>query len=122
LFDSGVPLVQIPCALVAEMLRTTMPELRAHLQGHNAICDYLVEIVGQHHDDHFAWSKVIWDIAAPAWLIHAGWLPSTLHHSPRLTEFTTFSFDARRHFIRVVDHLDRDGIYKDLFTKLTAMA
>ncbi|MGH7143228.1 MAG: nucleoside hydrolase [Planctomycetota bacterium] len=120
LFDSGVPLVMIPCALVAEMLRTTMPELEAHLKGKSAIGDYLCEIVGGYHRDHFAWSKVIWDISAPAWLMNAGWLPSTLEHSPILTEETTWSFDARRHLIRVVTQIHRDGIYRDVFTRLAA--
>lgn len=119
LFDSGVPLVQIPCALVAEMLRTTNPELNAHLKGKSEIGDYLCEIVEKYSDDHFAWSKVIWDIAAPAWLINAKWLSSSITHSPILTDHHTLSFDSRRHLMRVVTHINRDGIYRDLFMKLT---
>ncbi|HTL51695.1 MAG TPA: nucleoside hydrolase [Planctomycetota bacterium] len=120
LFDSGVPFVQIPCATVAELLATTMQELNAYLKGKSAIGDYLCEIVGGYHTDHFAWSKVIWDISAPAWLINAGWLPSVITHSPILTERFTVSVDLRRHFMRVVTNLDRDGIYRDVFTKLAA--
>lgn len=118
LFDSGVPLVQIPCVLVAEMLRTTISELQAYLKGKSAISDYLCEIVEQYSDDHFAWSKVIWDIAAPAWIINSKWLSSSITHSPILTDQHTYSFDNTRHFMRVVTHIDRDGIYRDLFTKL----
>jgi inosine-uridine nucleoside N-ribohydrolase len=118
LFDSGVPLVQIPCALVAEMLSTTIPELHAHLKGKSEIGDYLCDIVEQYSDDHFAWSKVVWDISAPAWLINSQWLSSSIVHSPILTDQFTLSFDSRRHFMRVITHINRDGIYRDLFTKL----
>ncbi|MFL7810400.1 MAG: nucleoside hydrolase, partial [Anaerolineae bacterium] len=38
-FDSGVPLVQIPCKNVAEHLRTTIPEMAAYVKGQGAIGD-----------------------------------------------------------------------------------
>src|SRR5690606_36373960 len=40
LFDSGVPLVQIPTKNVSEHLRTTVPELGQHLRGRSRIGDY----------------------------------------------------------------------------------
>ena len=117
LFDSGVPLVQIPCTNVAEHLRTTVPELEACLRGRSELGDYLCDIVCSYHEDHFAWSKVIWDIAAVAWLINPGWVQSKLEHSPILTERVAYSFDDSRHFIRIATHINRDPVFRDLFRK-----
>lgn len=117
LFDSGVPLVQIPCTNVAEHLRTTIPELDAWLRGKGALGDYLCDIVASYHEDHFAWSKVIWDVSAVAYLVNASWLPSTLVHTPVLTERITYSADWNRPLMRVGTHCKRDAIFRDIFTK-----
>jgi len=118
LFDSRVPLVQIPCYLVAEQLRTTVAELEAHIKGKSAIGDYLFQIFYDYHDDHFAWSKIIFDISTVAWLINAEWLLSAIVHSPILTDQMTYSHDWRRHLMRVVMHINRDGVFGDLFRKV----
>ena len=118
LFDSGVPLMHIPCRNVAEHLRTTIPELEACLRGRSALADYLVDIVRGYHAEHFAWSKVIWDISTVAWLLEPGWVPSHLDHAPILTAQLTYSRDPSRHLIRCASHCDRDAIFGDLFTRL----
>jgi purine nucleosidase len=118
LFDSGVPLVQIPCAGVTTHLHTTIPELEAYVSGRGAIGDYLVEIVKGYHADHMAWSKVIWDISTIAWLLNPEWVPTQLMHSPILTDQTTWSVDHSRHLIRYAYHIRRDPIFRDLFHKL----
>ena len=121
-FDSGVPLVQIPVMGVCSHLHTTIPELEAHVAGRGAIGDYLVETVRSYHSDHFpvptAWSKVIWDISAVAYLLNESWTPTHLVHSPIVTEQGTWSFDSRRHLIRSAYHVNRDPIFADLFRKL----
>jgi inosine-uridine nucleoside N-ribohydrolase len=45
LFDSGVPLITIPCMSVASGLATTASELSAHLKDRNNIGTYLTETV-----------------------------------------------------------------------------
>jgi len=117
-FDSGVPLVLIPCMGVASHLLTSVPELEACLGGKNAFCDCLIELFKAYSPDHFAWAKEIWDIAAVGWLVNPGWIPSDLVHSPILTDQCTWSFDNSRHFIRCAKSLSRNAIFKDLFTKL----
>ncbi|MCD6360519.1 MAG: nucleoside hydrolase [Armatimonadetes bacterium] len=120
ILDCGVPFMQIPCKNVSEHLTTTVPELEVNLKGRNPIADYLFEIFCAHHEDHFAWAKVIWDISAVAWLINSNWVPSVLAHSPILTDQVTWSLDWSRHFIRVATHCDRNAIFADLFRKLQA--
>lgn len=117
-FDSGVPLIFVPCKNVAEHLRTTVPELEAYLRGAGAIGDYLCDIVAGYHDDHRGWSKVIWDLAPIAALISAAWVPTVTAHSPILTDQLTWSADASRHLIRVATHVNRDAIFRDLFDKM----
>ncbi|MBN2451210.1 MAG: nucleoside hydrolase [Lentisphaeria bacterium] len=117
LFDSGVPLVQVPCTNVAEHLRTTIPELDAWLRGRSPLGDYLCDIVRGYHKDPFAWSKVIWDVSAVAWLVQPDWVPTTLVHAPILTDQLTYSRDDRRPFLRVATHCNRDAIFRDIFTR-----
>ncbi len=122
IFDSGVPFVQLPCTPVVTHFTTTVPEMAAHVAGRGAIGDYLFGIFEAHHDDHFAWSKVLWDMTAVAWLIDDEWLPSHLVHSPIVTDDYTYSFDDSRHLIRTVYFLHRDPIFRDFFTKLQKRA
>jgi len=117
-FDCGVPFVHIPCPNVAEHLRTTVPEMERHVKGRGAIGDYLHEIFCDYHQDHYAWSKVIWDISTVAWLIDSNWVPSSIVHSPILTPELTWSENRSRHFIRVADTCKRDPIFRNLFQKI----
>ena len=118
ILDSGVPLVLIPCKGVASHLITTTYELEHYLSEDNELGKYLTDIVKGYANDPFGWSKVIWDIAAIAWLINPEWVPTSIVHSPILTNNITYSFDTARHFIRVADHVDRDSIFADMFKRL----
>ena len=121
-FDSGVPFVQIPCHPVASHLLTTLAELECFVKGRGAIGDYLVDIFAAYSQNHFAASKVIWDMSAVAWLLDASWVPTDVVHSPVLTEQKTWSHDPSRHFIRVAQTVRRDAIFGDLFEKLERWA
>lgn len=121
-FDSGVPLVQLPCTPVVTHFTTTVPEMERYVGGRGPIGDYLLTIFKDYHKDHFAWSKVLWDMTAVAWLVNDKWLPSDLVHSPIVTDNYTFSFDPSRHMIRVVNFVNRDPIFRDFFTKLDKQA
>ncbi len=133
--DCGVPLVLIPCQGVTTHLRSTVPEIELYVQGKGAIGDYLAETFKGYSDDHFAWSKEIWDVVAIAYLINADWLPSHIVSSPIISQQTagelvnrepddwlkrvlTWSFDHSRHQIRCAYYVQRDPIFRDLFTKL----
>ena len=127
LFDSGVPLVQIPTKNVAEHLRTTVPELAQHMRGRSRIGDYLygqfleyyaLRMSRQDRNDGFPWSKVIWDISAIAWLNNPEWVPSDIVRSPVLTTDMRWEQDAGRHSVRVANNVDRDAVFNDLFGRL----
>ena len=118
LFDSGVPLVQIPCKNVAEHVRTTVPELERCLGDVGEIGPFLVDRVAEYGDGRLGWSKVIWDIAAVAYLRNPDWLRSHLTASPRLSDDYTWARDPSRHLIRVASDADRDAIFQDCFESL----
>ncbi|HZJ56653.1 MAG TPA: nucleoside hydrolase [Clostridia bacterium] len=119
IFDSGVPLVQIPCMGVTTHLHTNISELEYYLDGKSQIGTYLTDIVRNYTNNPYAWSKVIWDISAVAWLINPDWVPTNLTHSPMVTDQVTWSFDVSRHLIRCANFIHRDPIYGDLFKKLS---
>jgi hypothetical protein len=110
--------MQLPCTPVVTHLATTLPEMEFYLKGRGAIGDYLLEIFRGYRKDHYAWSKVLWDMTAVAWLIDGDWTPSHLIHSPIVTDQYTFSFDGSRHFIRAAYHIRRDSIFADFFRKI----
>jgi purine nucleosidase len=118
LLDSGVPLVHIPCRNVTEHLRTTQAEIDRFVRGSGAIGDYLADIYAGYFSDHFARSKVLWDLGAVAWVVNPDWVPTAAVHSPLLTSEGTWSHDPRRHLILEALGVDRDAIVGDLFRKL----
>ncbi|MBT3265804.1 nucleoside hydrolase [Candidatus Poribacteria bacterium] len=122
-FDCGVPLVHIPCRNVTSHLHTTIPELEHYLGGQGRLCDYLVDIVKGYVSDagRYGWSKVIWDISATAYLINGDWVPTHLAPSPVLTDDFRWAVGADRHTIRAATYVKRDPIFRDVFTKLTAV-
>ncbi len=116
--DSGVPFVHLPARGVVSHLLTTVSEIERYVEGQGKIGDYLAKIFKEYHNDHFGWSKVIWDISATAYLINSSWVPTDIVHSPTLTDAVTWSFDNSRHLMRVATSVNRDAIFKDLFQKL----
>jgi len=130
--NSGVPLIHVPCANVAQKLRTTVAELREHLAGQNQASDFLLERYRQYQTYEtpkkqqrnagrpIAYSKEIWDVAPIAWLIDPSWCKSELRPSPILSASCRWSTDPSRHLIRQLNDLDRDAIFGDLFTKLAS--
>lgn len=122
MFDSGLPLVHIPCLGVASHLLTTRCELDQAIHGRNAISDFLYDRFVSYTSDHFAWAKEIWDISTVAFMLNPDWLPSQLEPSPILTDDLKYRpAPSGRHMIRAPWYLYRNPIFKDLFTKLQAV-
>lgn len=118
IFDSGVPVVWMPCINVAQQIKTTQAELERFMKGRSEIGDFLFESFSAYTDDHFGWSKEIWDLGPIAWLVNPGWTTSALVHSPMLSEGLTWSHSPYRHFVREIRTVNRDAIFRDLFRKL----
>ena len=123
MFSSGVPLVHIPCRSVAQLLQTTLPEMATYVKGRGSIGDYLHQIYEGYSDDHYARSKVIWDISTIAYLNDASWLLSYLAPVRELNDDKSYApAKPNAHLTRLVYSITRDGVFRDLFKKLEAFA
>ncbi len=120
LFNSGVPLIQVPAKNVAEHIRTTVPELTRFLDDGGPVSEYLLEIFTGYGEQYNAdaWAKEIWDLAPIAYLVNPSWVPSHLAHSPWLSDDFRYSHDPNRHLIRVARDVNRGPIFDDFFATL----
>ena len=123
-FNSGAPVVQLPCAGVVSAFYTTEPELNYWLKGKNSLCDYLVEHTVEEANSYAegkVWSRVLWDVTAVGWLLnddhrflHSRMIPTPVpeydHHWGRA---------PLNPLCRYVYHVNRDALLGDLFLKLT---
>lgn len=119
-FDSGVPLVLLPCMGVVSTLRTTIAELAVHVEPTGELGAFLTERVRGYHEEKqtLGWSKPIWDMAPVAWLNDARMMHTALRPSPVLGADVRWSVDPSRHLVRVVEYIDRDAVFGDFFAKL----
>ncbi len=65
--------VQLPCFGVVSEFRVSEPELRYWLEGKNPLADYLAQntiAAAQKYAKGTAWTRVIWDVTAIAWLLN----------------------------------------------------
>ncbi|GIP30968.1 nucleoside hydrolase [Paenibacillus sp. J2TS4] len=118
LFDSGVPLIHVPCYNITSHLLTSVPELEACIGGKNEACDALIELVREYGNNRPGWAKVVWDIGAIACLINESWAPTKVVQTPHVNEQLTWSFSHNRHLMKVVFAVDRNAIFSDMYTKL----
>jgi purine nucleosidase len=118
ILNSGVPLVLIPCMGVASHLQTTLSEMKDFVKESGVIGEYLYETFRQVHPDHYAYSRVIWDISTIAYLVNERSTPSVLLSSPIVSDEARWSQDQSRHLIRYVHYIDRDHVFRDFFQKL----
>lgn len=123
LFDSGVPLVQLPCWGVVEHFTVAKAELERHLLPANPLCHYLaanvIREVSSYSKDP-CWSKTIWDVAAVAWLLNGGgrFMEDRLVPTP-VPLRAGYEFPEGRPPMRCVTHINRDALVSDLFRALT---
>lgn len=123
LFDSGVPLVHVPCINVTQHLRTTEAEVDRFVAPAGDLGAYLAQIYRDYYGDHTGRSKEIWDLGAVAWLVDPSWSQTELVPSPVLRDDLTWApTDPTRHRVREMRSINRDPVFRDLFAKLAQHA
>lgn len=120
--DSGVPLVLVPVMGVASHLLTTKAEIDQHLRDYGAVGRYLAETYETSSDDHYAYSRVIWDISTIGYLLDERSVPCRIVHSPMLNDNGTYSFDYGRHLIKMAHFVRRDVVFRSLFDRVRKLA
>lgn len=123
IFNSGVPLIHVPCAGVVDIFRTSRYELEYWLSGKNDLCDYLVRYTTQVAESYAKgkpWTRAIWDVVAVAWLLNDDhrFMDDELVPCPIPEYDHKYSFDDQRHLINYVRKINRDALFADLFDKL----
>ena len=130
-FDSCAPVVQFPCKGVVSAFTVSGDDMRQRLYGKNKLCDYLVthteNEVSRYVPDGKAWSRVIWDVTAVAWLTSAENGKTRFFEykhvsSPICGYDGKYTFDEKRHKIAYVSFINRDQrdqLFRDLIEKLT---
>lgn len=122
-FGCGVPMVLLPCKGVVDRFATSRFELEHWLSGKNELCDYLVKIAvteAERCSPYSAWTRVIWDVTAVAWLLNDNhrFLSACLIPSPIPEYDGHYASDCSRHMVTYVYHVNRDALFTDLFEKL----
>lgn len=121
---SGVPFVQLPCMGVVSQFTVSKPELEFWLQGKNDLADYLAENTiktAESYAKGSAWTRVIWDVTAVAWLLNDSerFMESRIIPTPIPTYDNFYATDYNGYPMRYVYNIKRDNLMTDLFRKLT---
>ncbi len=122
--QSGVPFVQLPCMGVVDKFTVSKPELEFWLKGKNNLADYLAENAIKAAEDYAkgtAWTRVIWDVTAVAWLLNDSekFMESRVVPTPIPTYDNFYATDYNGRPMRYVYNIKRDSLMTDLFKKIT---
>ena len=122
--QSGVPFVQLPCMGVVNSFAVSKQELEFWLKGKNDLADYLAENTinaAESYAKGSAWTRVIWDVTAVAWLLNDSerFMESRIIPTPIPTYDNFYATDYNGHPMRYVYNIKRDNLMNDLFRKLT---
>lgn len=117
-FESKVKLTVIPCKNVASNLRTSIYELNHYLKDKSELCNYLIDRFCNDGYHGMQERRVIWDISVIAYLINKSWFKTEKISCPIINDDTSYTTTDNKHEITMVDYLDVNKIYIDLFNKL----
>ena len=118
ILESGVPLVLIPCCGVAELLMTTLPELKRRTDKCGKLGEFLYNRTADYLNHVPGIPKVIWDIATVAWFAVPDAVHSEIISAPILNDDGSWTTTGNRHRIRLVNYLERDRIFDAMFRHL----
>lgn len=120
---SGAPFVQLPCMGVVSGFTVSKPELEFWLKGKNKLADYLAKNTIDEAESYAkgtAWTRVIWDVTAVAWLLNEEncFMDSRIIPTPLPTYDNLYSTDYNSYPMRYVYFIKRDNLATDLFKKI----
>ncbi len=118
IFESKVKLTITPCKNVASNLRTSIYELEHFLKGKGELCDYLCQRFYNDGIHGIQERRIIWDISVIAYMINKEWFETEEISCPNINADTSYETTENNHKITIVNYLNVDKIFKDLFDKL----
>lgn len=122
--ESGVPFVQLPCRGVVSAFTVSGAELEFWFKNKNPLADYLAQNAINEAETYAkgkAWTRVIWDVTAVAWLLNdnnkfmmARMIPAQLPEYNR-----QYSEEKQAELpIQYIYYIERDALLNDLINKL----
>lgn len=119
IFESNAKLTIIPCKNVASNLITSIYELEHFFKGKNELCDYLCQRFYNDGVHGIQERRVIWDISVIAYMLNKSWFMSEEISCPRIREDSSYELTNNNHKITMINYIDVNKVYTDLFNKLT---
>lgn len=123
IFTCPAPIVQLPCLGVVSELIVSGPELDFWLTGKGPLAEYLAKNTIDAAEEYASgkpWTRVLWDVAAVAWLLNDNDRFMRWRIKPSHTPDKMFNYIDNVHGkpMTYVYHIWRDNIIEDLFKKL----
>lgn len=118
IFSSKAKLTIMPCKNVASNLRTSIYELEHFLKGKNELCNYLCDRFYNDGIHGIQIRRVIWDVSVIAYMINPSWFQLKEVSCPEINDDTSYILTESNHKIKIVNYLNVDEIFTDLFNKL----
>ena len=118
IFESKVKLTIIPCKNVASNLTTSIYELNHYLKDKSELNNYLLDRFCNDTYHGMQERRVLWDISAVAYLINKSWFTSNKISCPNINDDTSYELTNNNHEITMVNYIDVNKVYADLFKKL----
>lgn len=118
IFESKVKLTILPCKDVVSQLIIDIDTLKKNLNNKSILCNYLIDRF--YNDGYHGIQKrrVIWDIAVIAYMINKNWFNSKEISCPNIKDDTSYEITNGKHKIKMINYIDVNQVYKDLFNKL----
>lgn len=119
-FDSGAPLIQIPCVHGAETLITTLAELEEHCAPFGPIGAGLYDVALRFMNRQG--SRIIWDISTVGIFAAPEAFTTELLPTPVPGDDGRWRREPGRPLCRYVSRINRDPVFRALFGKIAAAA
>lgn len=125
IYKSGIPYIQIPCFGVVSDFTISKPELEYWFRGKNELSDYLAKNAIEEAEKYArgsAWTRVIWDVVAVAWLFNDGdrFMCSRILDKAYLPEYNgKYETEPTGCPMRYIYYVKRDNLMNDLINRVT---
>ena len=117
-FESRVKLTVLPCRDVISKLMIDINTLKDNLENKSILCNYLIDRFYNDGYHGIQERRVIWDISVIAYMINKNWFTSEEISCPNIKDDTSYELTSDRHKITMINDIDVDQVYRDLFKKL----
>ena len=99
-------------------LKININILKRKLENKSELCNYLIERFYNDGYHGIQEERVIWDIAVIAYMINKEWFTSDEISCPYIKEDTSYELTTNNHKITMINYIDVNKVYNDLFRKL----